>query len=155
LRILRLTLDAAMTNQQLAQRLGISPASALYHVRRLVSAGLLEALPSRPRASGGFEIPYQSNRRSWTINVPAGERPTAAVLGAFLAELEEVGPERVEDAIRMRPVLTAERHAELLRRLRELLDEYATDDPGGTPWSLFIALHRDDRQADGRPAKQG
>jgi predicted ArsR family transcriptional regulator len=142
LRILRLTLDAPMTNQQLAQRLAINPASALYHVRRLVSAGLLEAQPARPRPSGGFEIPYRSLGRSWTLEVAEADRPTSALLDAFLAEVHEVGPDRIEHATRARAKLTPKRRTELIRRMRELLDEFSND-TSGAPTSMFFAIHPD------------
>jgi hypothetical protein len=110
----------------------------------LVSAGLLEAQPARPRSAGGFEIPYRSHGRSWTLEVAEPDRPTSALLEAFLAEVREVGPDQVEHAIRARPVLTAARRVELHQRLRELLDEFANDDdPAGTPWSVFFAMHPD------------
>ena len=132
-----------MTNKELAGRLGIDPASAHYHVRRLVDAGLLDALPPRARAAGGLEIPYRSRGRSWALDLDDDERPTSAILEAFLAELGEVGAHRVKHAIRGRAVVTPARRAELVRRLREVLDEFSDDDPGGKPWSVFIALHPD------------
>jgi DNA-binding transcriptional ArsR family regulator len=41
LRILRLCLDEALTNKQLAERLGRDPGTVLHHVRSLVATGFL------------------------------------------------------------------------------------------------------------------
>ncbi|MGY1604289.1 ArsR/SmtB family transcription factor [Geodermatophilus sp. SYSU D00815] len=142
LRILRLTLDAPMTNRELADRLGVDPATALYHVRRLVAVGLLAADPARPRPAGGVEIPYRATRRSWALELTEEEKPTAAMLDAFLSEVREAGLERIEQAIRLRATLNHERRRELVSRLYALFDEYAaTDDPDGQPWALFFAMH--------------
>lgn len=139
-----------MTNRQLAERLGIDPATALYHVRRLVAVGLLRAEEARPRPSGGIEIPYRATGGSWALELTEEEKPTSAMLDAFLHELREVGTERIEQAIRLRATLSADRRRELVARLYALFDEYAgSDDSDGEPWSLFFAMHPD------RPATPG
>ncbi len=143
LRILRLTLDAPLTNRQLAERLGISPASAHYHVRRLLDVGLLEAQDAQPRTAGGVEIPYRSHGHSWRLDIADEQRPNAAMLEAFLAELDQVGKDRLEHAVRMRVRLSDARRAELMRRLREVLDTFADDDADGIPASVFVAVHPD------------
>ena len=57
LRILRLCLDAPLTNKQIAAALGRDPASVLYHVRRLVRTGFLapeqerRGVPRGPRGA--------------------------------------------------------------------------------------------------------
>jgi DNA-binding transcriptional ArsR family regulator len=153
LRILRLTLDDPMTNQQIAARLRMHPATSLYHVRRLVEAGLLEQLPPRPRPAGGVEVPYRSTGASWSLDLGEDDRPTPAMLDAFLAEVREVGVDRLEQAVRMRVVLTRKRRRELVDRLVELLDEYADTDPGGEAWSLFFALHPYPAHDAGPPAR--
>jgi predicted ArsR family transcriptional regulator len=162
LRILRLTLDRPLTNQELAERLGLNPATALYHVRRLVAVDLLAAEPPRPRAAGGVEIPYRATRRSWALELTEEEKPTAAMLDAFLSEVREVGLDRIEQAIRLRATLGRERRRELVGRLYALFDEYAADDdPDGEPWSLFFAMHPGDPQkgnphpGDPHPADPG
>jgi DNA-binding transcriptional ArsR family regulator len=143
LRILRLTLGNPMTNQEIATRLRLNPATTLYHVRRLVEADLLEQLPARSRTAGGVEVPYVSRGASWSLDIADDDLPSSVVLDAFLAEVREVGVDRLEQLVRMRAVLTRRRRRELARRLVELLDEYADDDPGGEPWSLFFAMHPD------------
>ena len=47
LRIIRLTFSEALTNKELAERLGRDPATTLHHVRKLVETGFLAAQPPR------------------------------------------------------------------------------------------------------------
>lgn len=146
LRILRLTLDNAMTNRQLAEHLSVAAATTHYHVRKLVAAGLLEAQPPRPRAAGGYEIPYRSNGRSWSLELSDADRPNAELLVAYLAEIAESGTRDVEHATRFRTRLTAARKQELITRIRALWEEFA-DDEDGELWSLFFAIHPGDDPA--------
>lgn len=148
LRMLRLTREQALTNQELAQRLGLTPGTTLYHIRRLVEAGLLEPQEPRVRANGGIEIPYRSHGRSWTLDIDEAVKPTSAMLEAFLDEVREV--DRLEHAIRFRAVLSRQRRRELVQRLYELFDDYSDrPDPDGEPWSAFFALHPDPPTVDG------
>jgi len=142
LRILRYSLNEPLTNRQLAERLGISAASSLYHVRRLTAVGLLEADERRPRPAGGFEIPYRSTGRSWQLELTEEQRPTGAMVRAFTDEIAHVDPTDVPNVIRWSSRLTDRRRVQLVDRLKALLDEYSTDDADGEPWSVFVAVHR-------------
>lgn len=147
LRILRLTRDQALTNQDIAQRLGLTPGTTLYHIRRLVEAGLLEPQEPRTRTNGGIEIPYRSFGRSWMLDIDETTKPTSAMLDAFLDEVRET--DHIENAIRFRAMLSRERRRELIQRLYELFDEYTeAPDPDGEPWSVFFALHPDPSAVD-------
>jgi len=78
MRILRLCLDDALTNKEIAQRLQRDPASVLHHVRTLVDTGFLEALPARRgRAGLGSAVPVDrevvaDQRRRWLQRHAAG-----------------------------------------------------------------------------------
>jgi len=72
LRILRLCLNASLTNKQLADRLDKDPATVLHHVRMLVDTGFLSADAVRSGAKGALEKPYRATGKSWEISV--GER---------------------------------------------------------------------------------
>jgi predicted transcriptional regulator len=151
LRILRLCLDEPLTNKQLAQRLGRDPASVLYHVRRLVRTGFLIPEPDRRGTRGAREVPYRATGKSWVLDIvdPKARRADSeAVLEAFLADVRDVGLDRVQMS-RLGVRLTEEDHGELCRRLGELLDEYAHRERAadGEPWSLFVATHPDVRVA--------
>ena len=148
LRILRLCLDRALTNKQLAERLGADPGTVLFHVRTLVRTGFLAAEPVRQGGHGAFEKPYRATGKSWTVDVgeeTAGE-PSAvmAALEAFRAELEEAGPESVRGMTRLALTLNQGSLKELRDRLGEVLEEFAArpTDPGGEPIGLFLGLHR-------------
>jgi predicted ArsR family transcriptional regulator len=146
LRILRLCLDQALTNKEIADRLGANPATTLHHVRKLVHTGFLVAEPSRPGPRGSTEIPYRATGKSWEMDVResgvAGGR--AAMLDAFLAEIRLVDVEE-GSFTRLGLRLTPQDHAELLERLQEVFDDFARRQPppGGEAYSLFVALHRD------------
>ncbi len=104
LRILRLCLDGALTNKEIARRLGVNPATTLHHVRTLVDTGFLAAQPVRRGTRGAREVPYLATRKSWTLDVAesgvTGGR--AAMLEAFLQEVRLVDAES-----RLRPARAA------------------------------------------------
>ncbi|GAA2203975.1 winged helix-turn-helix domain-containing protein [Nonomuraea monospora] len=146
LRILRLCLDQALTNKEIADRLGANPATTLHHVRKLVETGFLVAEPSRPGPRGSTEIPYRATGKSWEMDVResgvTGGR--TAMLDAFLEEIRLVDIEE-GSFTRLGLRLTPEGHAELTERLQEVFDEFAhrPPAPGGEAYSLFLAVHKD------------
>ncbi|MBB4967662.1 DNA-binding transcriptional ArsR family regulator [Saccharothrix violaceirubra] len=140
LRIIRLTGEVPLTNKELAERLDRDPATMLHHVRKLVAAGFLEALPPRPGNRGAKEIPYRSTGLSWRLSHDADPPSIAeAMLEAYLAEVAEL-PEGVMDQSRL--VVRCD-PGELKRRLRSLLDELAAepDDPEGERLALYLAVY--------------
>lgn len=142
LRILRMCLDAPMTNAQLAERLGRPPASVLHHVRTLVDTGFLEALPAQQGVRGSRPRPYRATRKSWRMDDPGGSaRP---MLEAFREETALVA-EGDLIATRLGLRLDEAGFAELDRRLRDVLADFATREPtpGGRPWSVFLSVHPD------------
>lgn len=151
LRILRLCLGEALSNKEIAERLGRDPASVLHHVRRLVDTGFLQALSVRMSTRGGREVPYQTTGKSWTVEVhdPSGRSSQADVmLRTFLEELDEAGGEPVHMSrlgLRLRP----ESREEFSNRIQEVLDEFAARDPepDGEWWSVFYVMHPDRRGA--------
>ncbi|CCH29020.1 winged helix-turn-helix domain-containing protein [Actinosynnema sp. NPDC047251] len=142
LRIIRLTYDRALTNKEIAHRLGKDPATTLHHVRKLVATGFLEAQPARTGNRGAREIPYRSTGLSWKL--AGGPHPDTgrAMLEAYLAEVAELPPDRLDQTrlvVRVDP-------AELNRRLRTLLDELEAepDDPSGERVALYLAVYPGD-----------
>ncbi|MEQ4722443.1 winged helix-turn-helix domain-containing protein [Nonomuraea sp. B19D2] len=144
LRILRLCRDQALTNKEIAHRLGANPATTLHHVRTLVETGFLAAEPSRPGPRGSTEIPYRATGKSWPLDTREAGVPgsNAAIFEAFL---QEIKPVDVEESWlgRVALRLTDEEHAEFQARLLELFDEFRARNSTGRPYSLFVALHRD------------
>jgi DNA-binding transcriptional ArsR family regulator len=141
LQILRLTLDEALTNKEIAVRLGRNPASVLHHVRALVDTGFLIAEPVRRGTRGAREQPYRATGKSWYLTSPVTDR---AILDAFLAEAGRVPVEDLH-LTRLGLRLPPDQWQEFLERLHALLAEFAerTSDPAQEPWSVFVAVHPD------------
>lgn len=143
LRIIRLCLDEALTNREIADRLGMQPATVLHHVRTLVRTGFMVAEAERRGRRGAREIPYRSTRKSWTLSFPPDAGGNVAVLEAAAAELVEAGPDAVIQLVRLGIRLRPEHLVELDRRLGELVNEAVTaDDPEGEPIGILLAVHR-------------
>jgi predicted ArsR family transcriptional regulator len=143
LRILRLCLSEALTNREIALRLGRNPATVLHHVRTLVDTGFLEAQPVRRGTRGAREVPYRATGKSWLMD--RGDRPAPPrdpLLAAFLEEVAAVGERRLESG-RLALRLSPEHLAGFRARLDALLDEYARRpaDPDGEKWSVYVGMH--------------
>jgi DNA-binding transcriptional ArsR family regulator len=146
LRILRLCLDRALTNKEIAQRLEANPATTLHHVRTLVDTGFLAAQPPRRGARGSREVPYLATGKSWTVDVEDSgvHGGGQALLDAFLAEARLVDLDRTS-MTRLGLRLTGPEFQELQDRIGAILGEYADrpPSPDGRPYSVFVALYED------------
>jgi len=148
LQIIRLCLDRTLTNKEIADRLGVPPATALYHIRKLVVTGFLSPGEVRPGPRGSREVPYQSTGKSWILDVEETgvTGGGAALVEAFLAEIRLVDIESERPGLsRLGLRLTDESLEELKLRTKALLDEYVArpPDPDGRAYSLFLSIHRD------------
>jgi DNA-binding transcriptional ArsR family regulator len=149
LRILRLTLDEALSNREIAERLGKHPATTLHHVRTLVDTGFLTPEPVRRGTRGSREIPYRATGLSWRLDLDDVAGVHAGVmLETFLEEARAAGLERLRTmrlGLRLRP----QEFEEFEDRLQAILDEYAARPPseGGQAWSVFVGLHPDPGRA--------
>ena len=148
LRIIRLCLDKALTNKEIAERLGANPATTLHHVRTLVATGFLVPGEERRGARGAREVPYRSTHKSWTLDVHEHDVSGGkqAILDAFLDEIRLVDLDTDAGKFaRLGLRLTPAECDELESRFTELLDEYATrpPSPGGRPYSIFLGLYED------------
>jgi DNA-binding transcriptional ArsR family regulator len=145
LRIIRLTYQQALTNKEIARRLGKDPATTLYHVRKLVATGFLAAQPERVGPRGSKEIPYRSTGLSWQL---AAEEPrdwdeiSQAMLGAYLGEVADVGTSAVRQT-RLALQLDEAGLAEFTERLHALLEDLAArkPTPGGQEYGLYVAWY--------------
>jgi DNA-binding transcriptional ArsR family regulator len=148
LRILRLCLDTALTNKQLAERLGKDPGTVLHHVRTLVATGFLAAEEVRQGQSGALEKPYRATGKSWTLDVgeeATGEAgATEAMLEAFLTEFREGGSAAAGGWSRLALTLGQASLEELQDRLQALLDEFVdrSPEPAGEPYGMLVVIHR-------------
>jgi predicted ArsR family transcriptional regulator len=143
IRILRMCLDEARTNKEIADRLGRDPATTFHHVRTLAQRGFLAAQPERRGARGAREVPYLATRKSWTT--PGGVGSERVLIDTFLAEFAEVKDPAAAFVARLGLRLDEAGHAELRNRLGALLQEYADRPPDarGTAYSVFVAVHED------------
>ena len=131
LRILRLCLHDALTNKELADRLGSEPGTVLPHVRLLVEVGFLEAAPVRTGASGALEKPYRATGVTWWLSNPlGGAEPDVAFAPVrnALTEALAAGPEHLATHASFLLHLTQDEVEELDRRLLDVIDEYVATD---------------------------
>ena len=148
MRILRLCLDQALTNKQLAEWLGKDPGTVLHHVRTLVSTGFLVPGEVRQGDKGALEKPYRATGKSWTLSLEESPVPVGidaqAMLEAFQAELAEAGPDAAAGFNRLALTLNKASREELESRVLAILDEFVTrpPDPDGEPYGLLFAMHR-------------
>lgn len=143
LRIIRLTHSEALTNKELAERLGRDPATTLHHVRKLVDTGFLTPQPSRRGNRGAKEIPYLSTGLSWQLTgVSLYEGVGKAVLEAYLAEIAEINEGELSQTRLVTWLSEPERH-ELEDRVRELFEEYRSRaEPGtGERTAIYFATY--------------
>ncbi len=154
LRILRLCLDTALTNRQLADRLGMDPGTVLHHVRTLTRTGFLAAEPVRAGNRGALERPYLATRKSWRVDVDEVDREGAvglAMVDAFRDQFAEAGPASTVRTAMVGIRLLPEQLEAFADRMDALVRDLITaDDPAGQPLSFYLGLHR---QARPQPAE--
>src|SRR4029453_18906952 len=83
MRILRLCLDQALTNKQLAEWLDKDPGTVLHHVRTLVKTGFLTRDELRRGERGALEKPYRATHRSWNLSLEESPVPEATTTQAM------------------------------------------------------------------------
>jgi predicted ArsR family transcriptional regulator len=155
IRILRLCLDDALTNKELAVRLGRDPGTTLYHVRTLVATGFLVAEGERRGARGAIERPYRATGKSWTLDVGETSTTITAMIDAFRDEISEAAPSDIGTLSRLGVRLGPDDAKRFADRIRTLVaDLYAANDPAGEPYGFFVGLHlRRDTTAGAAPGQ--
>lgn len=142
LRIIRLTYAEALTNKEIAQRLGRDPATTLHHVRKLVDAGFLAPQPARRGRRGAKEIPYRSTGLSWELQGERDRGLAEAMLEAFLAEVAEVGPGGLGQT-RLVVRVDPDQRREFEERLEALLEEFRerSTPRGAEQFAIYVATY--------------
>lgn len=146
-RILRLCVDQSLTNKEIAERMNMSPATTLRHVRALADAGFLATEPVRAGRRGSREQPYRATGRTWGLVAVDLDEPELvqrrdlAIIAAHRTELLEAGPDSSRDLSRGLMRLGPGSLAELKERVEALLLEFeARDEPDGEPLSYLWSL---------------
>jgi DNA-binding transcriptional ArsR family regulator len=152
LRILRVCLDQARTNSELATALGQKPATMLYHVRTLLRTGFLAEEPTRPGPRGTVEKPYRATGKSWQMQrsgSPEERQRLRAVFEALAAEVDDAGPDSVLELARLAVRLRPEQVEDLRAQLRALIAQFpvppdylAQNSSGTDPYAMLLVLHR-------------
>lgn len=141
LRILRLCVHQARTNKEIADALGMNPATTLHHVRTLVNTGFLAPQPERRGNRGAKEVPYLSTKLSWKTPLPDA---APVLVETFLQEIDGLSPDEIQ-VMRVGLKLSEEDQRELMARLKGVVEEFmqrpAPED--AVPTSLFVAHHVD------------
>jgi predicted ArsR family transcriptional regulator len=152
-RALRMCLDRAMTNSELAAALGQRPATMLYHVRTLLRTGFLAEEPPRPGPRGTVEKPYRATGKSARLDHSMsgeGNSVLRAIFEAVAHEVDEAGPDSVLEGTRMALWLRPDELAELMARVRALtgalpsIDEYLAEEPApdADPYAVLLVVHK-------------
>ena len=140
----------ALTNKELADLCGISPASALYHVRVLVDGGFLARAEERQGPRGSTEKPYRSTGLTWWLDNPLGEQEPAIQaqpVHSVVQDLQQVGPDAIATYATLMLHLDEDEVAELDRRILAILDEYVLTDAqraGSPAINVLMVMHRVD-----------
>jgi DNA-binding transcriptional ArsR family regulator len=142
LRILRAAYFDALTNKEIAERLGKDPATTLHHVRKLVDTGFLKALPPRRGKRGSREIPYRATGLSWQLDNEGRPGVGEAMMQAYLSEVAGMSFDEL-DQTRAVVQVSPERKAELVNRLAMLIEEFtsAPPDEHGERIAVYVALY--------------
>jgi DNA-binding transcriptional ArsR family regulator len=154
-RVLRLLTTGSMTNKQLADTLGESPARLHFHVRELLAAGLIELVEERPKG-GVLEKYYRAAARSFRLEAAFGEAPagegglagatlTAARREAARAEEYFGSPLPATRILHEQAVVSGARLERILGHLDAIGEELRvaaeSPDGGGRPMLLTVVLH--------------
>jgi len=143
LRILRLTLERAMTNKELASRLGRDPGTVLHHVRTLVRGGFLEQEPTRPGPRGTVERPYRSTGKSWQVRMTPSADHLVSVMDAVRDEILEFGDDASVSSLRLGVRLSPDDLDELRGRIRAIGDDFVNrDHADGEAVGILAVVHR-------------
>jgi len=152
--ILRLLIDAELTNEELADRLGVASGKLYFHTKRLRDAGLI--VPAGTRQKGPLtEKLYRAAARRFLAPEPVKGGDSPPLEAAIWAGLELYRSTwqatnglagQLEYGFHMVLPQAPERRRELVTRLQALLADFrdpaASEIPGGTaPIAFTVLLH--------------
>jgi len=150
--ILGLLIDAAFTNEELADRLGVASGKLYFHTKRLRDAGLI--VPAGTRQKGPLtEKLYRAAARRFLAPEPVkggDSPPLEAAISAGLELYQSTWQTtsglagQLEYGFHVVLPQSPERRHELVTRLQALLDDFCapatSESPDGTAPTAFTAL---------------
>jgi DNA-binding transcriptional ArsR family regulator len=121
--------DEALSNRELAQRLGVDPGHLHFHVRMLLRAGLINQVPT----DKGREKPYRAAAKTLKVAPELVSLGASSLQLAVMDDLQRAQAEYATDGkfrfvrvvVRMEPEKALEVLSELVPRFEELEDENA------------------------------
>ena len=142
------------TVAELAELLDVPVTRLYHHVKRLEADGLIRTVATR-RVGVVTERRYRAVARRFTVSRDLVSSADGASLGRAIGGLFDVAKSELQREFELGTfsgenvdehatqsllelTLTDDRRAELVRRIGELIDEFAEDEDGG-PFRLFIA----------------
>lgn len=121
--------DEALSNRELAQRLGVDPGHLHFHVRMLLRAGLIKQVPS----DKGREKPYRAAAKTLKVAPELVSQGASSLQVAVMDDLQRSQEEHAAEGrfrfvrvtVRLDPEKALEVLSELVPRFEELEDENA------------------------------
>lgn len=147
LQILKVLGDRELTNEELAQEIGVASGKLYFHTKKLLDAGLIEAAPTR-RKGPLIEKPYRRIADDFTV--PMVEDGTAPPVLHLLQNAiqfyqstwnEASNKEFAQFGYHVMYHQTAEKEIEYYDRLTALLNDFvASAVPSETPGARMVSL---------------
>ncbi|HON42436.1 MAG TPA: winged helix-turn-helix domain-containing protein [Bacillota bacterium] len=150
--ILRMLAEEPLTVKQLADKMGLVPASVHYHVKVLERSGLVDLVGSKEK-SGILEKYYRSIAREFQVDPSLGSAPEAPGLAldalirdmrSSISHLQQIGD--TDPLINVQLVnvnLSRDAAARFADRIHELAEEFkAAEEPGAQEaYTLALAVY--------------
>jgi DNA-binding transcriptional ArsR family regulator len=152
--ILSLLTEHSLTNEELADTLGVESGKLYFHTRQLFEAGLIHIVETRAKGPITEKV-YQAVARNFVSNGLPDARegdapPFDAMVAGLLAMYRQAWRDhgswngKAHHGFHFLHRVPTERMAEFVTRLKALAEEFEeirTDDPDATEYSMGILLH--------------
>lgn len=149
--ILRLLLDEAKTNEELADALGVASGKLYFHTKKLLDVGMITLVGTRQKGSVTEKL-YQATARGFTqppgdgVNEPKSMAILREGLALYKATFDEMGEEPRSISGHWFGYHTPENEREFRRMMLALIEEFQErtvphDTPNARPFAITVLLH--------------